>query len=265
MIKLRHIGSLSELTNFANRLPAHFVFRGQADAKWNLASSLERILGSKWNSETVQKFERFALDEFRSRYHLYRTCDEIPRSTLEWLSIMQHHGVPTRMLDFTQSPYVALYFALESSAAGTHADVALFALDFRAMMKKSIAMIKKHDPAFDHTPFTASRDQDEIFDSCILEKDLPIAWITEPGRMNARLDRQMGCFLVSGQPSAKLHQAVTSKFYQDVRIEKVIVPARLRRDLHRLLVKLNITGKSIYGDLEGMSKAIRMELQSRAL
>jgi hypothetical protein len=64
------------------------------------------------------------LEQFKSNAHLYLTT--LPRTfkNLEWLSLMQHYGTPTRMLDFTFSPYVAAYFAFECG----HNDCCIYAL-----------------------------------------------------------------------------------------------------------------------------------------
>src|SRR5215469_15080320 len=108
------IDSVDNLIYLINSLPNNYFYRGQADASWYLQSSLERIVGSNWSAETARKFEDFALKSFRPKFHLYDRENVQPGSKLAWLSIMQHYGVPTRLLDFTESPYVALYFALEA-------------------------------------------------------------------------------------------------------------------------------------------------------
>jgi FRG domain len=84
-----------------------WIFRGQADAKWPLASSLERLDGLKplWDSEEAM------LRQFREKVHIYSDFVKDQLTTVDALSIMQHHGAPTRLLDWTYSPAVAAFFA----------------------------------------------------------------------------------------------------------------------------------------------------------
>ena len=57
--------------------------------------------------------ERLMLEEFKSRAHQYLPANAIPSSDFEWLALMQHHLGQTRLLDWTFSPYVAAFFALD--------------------------------------------------------------------------------------------------------------------------------------------------------
>jgi FRG domain len=56
--------------------------------------------------------EHWMLYEFKKRYHLYSSVLPAPSDNVEWLALMQHHGAPTRLLDFTDSFYVAVHFAI---------------------------------------------------------------------------------------------------------------------------------------------------------
>ena len=93
-----------------------FIFRGQASSDWPLSSSLERASTGPFrlrSSRLTENTEHWMLDEFKKRYHLHGSSPVRPSSHFEWLAVMQHHGCPTRLLDFTHSIYVALYFAVE--------------------------------------------------------------------------------------------------------------------------------------------------------
>lgn len=96
------------------KLPNSYVFRGQSNASWALESSLERLLKDSWTPEEVRKYEDYSLQIFQPKFHLFDTENQRPDSKFAWLSIMQHYGVPTRLIDFTQSPIIALFFALET-------------------------------------------------------------------------------------------------------------------------------------------------------
>ena len=159
------IHSVEQLLTELNGLPNHYIYRGHSDADWHLASTLERVLGSAWTAESAMKFEDYSLAVFESKFHLYDTENVQPNSTLAWLSIMQHYGVPTRLLDFTESPYVALYFALEGYTPYPQKDLAIFAVDYTAVMERSIEYISQRDGAFKETRQTVHKKQDEVFEN----------------------------------------------------------------------------------------------------
>ena len=255
------VQSIEELIERLNDLPNNFIYRGHSNAEWSLQSSLERIIGSKWSAEEATKFEEYSIAQFQSKFHLYDRENVKPDSKLAWLSIMQHYGVPTRLLDFTESPYVALYFALEAYSPQTCADFAVFALDYTAIMEKSIEHIRLKDVKFNETRSSVYEKQDQIFDDVVDRFAYDIAWIAEPKQLNARLDRQAGSFLVSGNRSLRIQDVLDSEKYADVSIFKFRVSHDLYTGIFALLRKMNLTSKSLYGDLDGLARSIRMQMQ----
>jgi hypothetical protein len=260
-MKLVEIVSVEQLLKELNSLPNHYIYRGHSDARWNLQSSLERVIGAAWSADTAKKFEEYSLDVFQSKFHLYDKENIVPDSKLAWLSIMQHYGVPTRLLDFTASPYVALYFALEAYEPQARRDFAVFAIDYSAIMQKSIDYIALKDGAFRETRESVHKRQDEIFENIVDRFAYDIAWITEPKQLNARLDRQAGSFLVSGNRGCRIEEILASPTYAGAQIIKLQRPGDLYTGVVALLRKVNLTSKSLYGDLGGLARSIRMELQ----
>lgn len=263
-MKTISIPSVDSLIRQVNELPNNFIYRGQADAAWPLKSSLERVIGAEWSAEKAQKFEDYALQQFRSKFHLYDHENSHPASKLAWLSVMQHYGVPTRLLDFTESPYIALYFALESYTHHLDRDIALFALDYSGVLQKSIEHIQSKDSGFKETRSTVFERQDEIFDTVVDRFAYDIAWIAEPQVLNARLDRQGGSFLLSGNRNLQIETVLALPMYAEVNFRKLVIPSTLVPGIYALLRKMNITSKSLYGDLEGLARSIRMQLQQYA-
>lgn len=253
--------SVEQLLRELNSLPNHYIYRGHANAEWRLESALERVVGKKWSAESARKFEDHSLSVFQSKFHLYDNENLQPSSKLAWLSIMQHYGVPTRLLDFTESPYVALYFALEAYDPHTEKDFGVVAIDYSAVMRRSIEHISHKDAEFHETPQSVYQKQDVVF-AYIDSKAYDIAWITEPKRLNVRLDRQAGSFLISGNPGCRIEEILASPTYAGVGMAQYRIPADLYTGVFALLRKMNVTSKSLYGDLGGLARSIKMELQA---
>src|ERR1051325_10040142 len=101
-------------------------FRGHTVSSWRLSSRLERE--AKQVGCEIDKLanrERWILREFRRRAHHYLTNLPDENQLIEWLALIQHHGGPTRLLDFSYSFYVAAFFAMEFATG----DAAIWAID----------------------------------------------------------------------------------------------------------------------------------------
>ena len=114
------IENYSHIVSFNQKFLSNFIFRGQSDSEWGLAPSLERIIHlhhPKYIDESIPNiYEKRMLDTFKYKYPLY-AANVYPKEDddIEWLTLMQHYGAPTRLLDFSNSIFVALYMALDGS------------------------------------------------------------------------------------------------------------------------------------------------------
>lgn len=254
------IGSIEELIKTLNDLPNYYIYRGHSDEHWKLESTLERILEAKYES-MADRFENYAIDNFEGKFHLYDKSNDLPTTKLEWLSIMQHYGVPTRMLDFTQSPYIALYFALENANKAEKGSFAIYALNFREIQKRSLDYLKKQDKEITITYDEMFQRRDELFD-VIDHASHEILWIIEPSVANLRIDRQAGCFLIAGCIRKTIEQLLKSTIYDDIDNYRFLIPCRFWENIFTLLQRMNIDSRTVYGDLEGLSRSIKLFIKA---
>lgn len=104
-VKQIDLKSWSEFKLKVDSFKLEWFYRGQANASWKLASSLERH-PSLLNIIDVENVEIELIDEYRKAIRSFLDFKGTPKTTLEWLSLLQHHGTPTRLIDFTESPYI---------------------------------------------------------------------------------------------------------------------------------------------------------------
>ena len=102
-------------------------FRGQADSRWSLLTTLDRIQSFSSATERELCLEKL-IRQFRQQARQL-AADLKPETELEWELLGRHHGLPTSVLDFTRSPYVASYFAFSEPLAKNVTHVSIWVLD----------------------------------------------------------------------------------------------------------------------------------------
>lgn len=125
------------------RLSPEWIFRGQSASHGRLETTLERVCNT-WElpAGEVPKVERGMIREFRRRYNR-SDAQKVQEDTLYCLAIMRHHGAPTRLLDFTYSPYMAAYFALKEGRADRAIRGRVWAIRVRWIEEWAIAIFGK--------------------------------------------------------------------------------------------------------------------------
>ena len=238
------LNSWDEFLELAAESPYHnWAFRGQRDAGMPLHSVLSRyFLTYRVDPRAwIDQEERILRIFKRKAIHF---LDHVPNDDddFQWLGLMQDHGAPTRLVDFTWSPYVAAFFALHNSVA----DAAILACNPR-----EIEMHKKVD---------ASKPGE--FRRQFLLKPQPFVWIGEPYAMNRRLIAQSGTFLVPALLDKPIEDILSSYPNPKGTLIKFILPSDKIRDkgMHELY-KMNITQSTLFPDLDGLARSLAYELE----
>ena len=164
-----------------------WIFRGERKVKRDPKTTLERACNRLAIRKTRRGVEERLFREFRRNYHHYSTHVPKLETVLEWLSLMQHHGAPTRLLDFTYSIYIAAYFATEANDK----DCAIWALDSRWALRRAASLLrkgKKCDQALDQMMKPFQEGDEKAVKPLFSEKPyVCAAWPINAFRLNQRL------------------------------------------------------------------------------
>lgn len=175
-----------------------YVFRGQGNKNWKLKTLMERAM-EKYRGDSLDTgrwmYENQILEKFKTRAHQYIQSPPDNQEVIEWLSIIQHHGGPTRLLDFTESFYIAAYFAIESSLED---DSCIWAIDETSLSnfvfhKTGVDPIAQKSPQLPGEIGKVKKFAEMCVNDISMEENLALTII--PSRLNERLAVQRGIFL----------------------------------------------------------------------
>ena len=256
------IDNIDELIRKLNGYKNNFAFRGQADSSWKLTSSLERLVNK---SNKSRQFEDFFLNQFKKKFPLYSRDFDSPKNKLSWLSLMQHYGAPTRLIDFTTSPFVALYFAIENLDPSPDRYFSIYAIDYTALVDASCDFVKKYNSSFSQYTINFSEQCEDAFEEVLDKNSYDVLWFVDPMQLNNRIEKQAGTFLISGSFERTVDDLLNSEIYKNVEMEKINFPHAYLEQIYALLRKIHLSPKSIYGDLSGLAKEIQLQMRIYSL
>jgi hypothetical protein len=255
-----------------NRHRSSMVFRGMTRWSWSMKTSLMRLGGE------YQSLEKHLLRNFRKYAHR----DVVERDSFwHWLAVAQHHGLPTRLLDWTYSPFVAMHFATDSLAE-MREDGVIWCADLRkaheslpAVLADQIeqegsyvftidmlaALERRRD---DYTPLVADderagkrlrdlRDFDDLADK-------PFALFIEPPSIDDRIVNQFALFSAISCPSMTMDDWLAGHpgIYK-----RVLIPSKIKWEIRDKLDQANINERVIYPGLDGLSRWLARHYHSR--
>jgi hypothetical protein len=225
-----------------------YAFRGLPDAAHELKTSLIRLGGE------YAKMERHLLRNFRK----YAGTEVVSQDLLwNWLSLAQHHGLPTRILDWTYSPYVALHFATENTTKA-NIDGAIWCVDFKRIsdyLPPSLHADLEKEKALGFTVEMLNarcRTLDE-FDALKSGSDDFVVFF-EPPSIDSRIVNQFALHSIMSNSQMLLNDWLNKhpdSYY------RVVIPASLKWEVRDKLDQANITERVMFPGLDGLSDWLR--------
>ena len=221
---------------------SNYAFRGRLDSADDLSTSLMKLGGD------APTLEGHLVRNFRK----YAARDSVPVDSLwNWLSLGQHHGLPTRMLDWTYSPYVALHFAT-SKLDGFDHDGAIWMVDYVRVHEHAPAPLRKRLEAEGANVFTTemlSAVAHDFGELARLGDDFTV--FVEPPSFDDRIVNQYALFSLTSRPDARLDRWLAD--YQDV-VRRLIVPADLKWEVRDKLDQAGINERVLFPGLDGLTR-----------
>ena len=224
-------------------------FRGHGDANWVLEPGWYRLpppgegIGADWYNE------RTLLLEFKFRAPRYlQTLDTLPSNDWEWLFVMQHYGLPTRLLDWTESSLIGLYFALRDNRGDS--DAAVWVLNPWWLNKQTLG---------DYEIPTAGDprvgDWAPLGEGKVLQAGPPVA--IKPIHASPRISVQKGFFTIHGTERGALDRLSNSRADKGPGLRKLTIPKDRVAEMRRDLAIAGVTETSVFPELDGLCREIK--------
>lgn len=228
----------------SEKLYKRYIFRGHTKRKHRLETSLQRSFSTLSIRDDWQEGRELeALKSFKSRAHLYLQHLPEKEKDLEWLSIMQHYGAPTRLLDWTYSPFIAAFFAFQELERGC----AVYEIDVKNL---------------EHANHNSVPDdwESRLVGEGSVTGEFVAPYI--PDYQNKRLVQQQGLFLVPSHINHDVEEIVNSYDETESFMKKYTFKLS-RNDLKNAIKRLkamNIDNYRLFPGIDGLSKSMHLRL-----
>jgi hypothetical protein len=229
------------------RFRSNFAFRGRARASEGLETSLLRLGGDP------RALEGQLIRNFRK----YANRNDVPYdSTWNWLALAQHHGLPTRLLDWTYSPYVALHFAT-TTLQSYDVDGVVWAIDYvraHQLLPAALRNVLEDEGANVFTAEMIDRVAEQRADLDLLAEDDDFVLFLEPPSLDQRIVAQYALFSLMSGAGASLDQWCEQ--HGDL-VRRLVIPASLKWEVRDKLDQANVTERVLFPGLDGLSAWLR--------
>lgn len=234
-----------------NRSP--FVFRGLSRASYELKTSLNRIENADAEYHLLRNFKKYAKRELK-----------VENNDWELMAVGQHYGLPTRLLDWTFSPLVALHFATINSE-NKEEDAAVWCVDIdkvNKLLPSTLMEILNEEKSSLFTVEMLGEKWKDIkaFDQFHQSKKEDFVFFLEPPSLDDRIINQYAIFSVMSHREVLLDQWL--KGHPEC-YKKIIIPANLKFEIRDYLDQLNMNERIIYPGLEGISSWLKRYYEKR--
>jgi hypothetical protein len=252
------------LNTSIDRYRSPFVFRGLSDKSYPLETSLMRLGGGFW------KLERHILRNFRK--YAQSVAGELG-SFWHLLAIAQHHGLPTRLLDWTYSPYVALHFATASHNK-FDVDGVIWAVNFQEAHERLPKVLREMLEYEGAQAFTVelltnikpekrvTTAEESAFHEFVetlnqfdqLSDNGEFLLFFEPPSIDDRIVNQFALFSVMPNSQRRIDEWLIEN--PDL-LRRIIIPAEFKWECRDKLDQCNITERVLFPGLDGLSSWLR--------
>jgi hypothetical protein len=228
------------------RFRSPFAFRGLECSEHDLSNSLVRLAAGHAD---ISKLELALLRNFRKYAHAKTTLDV--DSIWHWLAVGQHHGLPTRMVDWTYSPFVALHFATKNPRE-FDTDGIVWCVNFvqanRLLPQRLRAILEEEHSETLTVDMLSAFTSLRAFDALAPE---PFVVFVEPPSLDVRILNQFALFSLMSGPTATMDQWVRE---HPELCRRVLVPAELKWEVRDKLDQANVSERTLFPDLDGLSR-----------